>query len=72
MQVGIKVTYMYTNFCGHGSSGFRDIATLKNGPNFPFRPWAIVHGHQKIESIGIGSKIHASMDLCHMHVHQFW
>ena len=25
-------------------------------PNFPFDPWTIVHGHQKIKSIGIGSK----------------
>ena len=25
-------------------------------PIFPFRPWTIVHGHQKIQLIGIGSK----------------
>ena len=25
-------------------------------PIFPFRPWTIVHGHQKIQSFGIGSK----------------
>ena len=31
MQVGIDVTYMYTNFGGRGSFGFGDIATLKNG-----------------------------------------
>ena len=31
MQVGIDVTYMYTNFGGRDLSGFGDIATFKNG-----------------------------------------
>ena len=31
MQVGIDVTYMYTNFGGCGLSGFGDTTTLKNG-----------------------------------------
>ena len=31
MQVGIDVKYMHTNFGGCGLSGFRDIATFKNG-----------------------------------------
>ena len=31
MQVGVDVTCMYTNFGGCDLSGFRDIATLKNG-----------------------------------------
>ena len=31
MQVGIDVTCMYTEFGGHGLSGFGDTATLKNG-----------------------------------------
>ena len=31
MQVGIDVTYMYTDFGGHDLSGFWDTATLKNG-----------------------------------------
>ena len=31
MQIGIDVTYMYTDFGGHGFSGFGDIATFKNG-----------------------------------------
>ena len=44
MQVGIDVTYMYTNFGGHDLSGFGDIATLKNG-KFPlltmdYSPWS--------------------------------
>ena len=29
---------------------------LQKRSNFPFRPWTIVHGHQKIQSIGIDSK----------------
>ena len=40
VQVGIDVTYMYTNFGGCGFFGFGDIVTLKNGQ--------ISHGHQKI------------------------
>ena len=31
MQVGIDVTCMHTNFGGRDLSGFRDIATFKNG-----------------------------------------
>ena len=31
MQVGVDVTYMYTNFGERDLSGFGDIATLKNG-----------------------------------------
>ena len=30
-QIGVDVTYMRTNFGGRGLSGFRDIATFKNG-----------------------------------------
>ena len=37
MQVGVDVTYTYTNFGGHDLSSFGDIATFKNG-QFPFRP----------------------------------
>ena len=47
MQVGIDVTFMYTNFDGRGLFGFGDMATFQKRPNFPFRPWTIVHGHQK-------------------------
>ena len=36
MQVGIDVKFMYTNFGGCGLSGFRDIATFKNG----ICPWS--------------------------------
>ena len=35
LQVGIDVTYMYTNFGGCDISGFGDIATLKNGQISP-------------------------------------
>ena len=31
MQVGVNVTYMYTNFGGCSFSNFRDIATFKKG-----------------------------------------
>ena len=44
MQVGIDVTCMHTNFGWRDVSGFEDITT----PNFPFGPWTIVHGCQKI------------------------
>ena len=48
MHVRIDVTYMYTDFGGRDLSGFGDTGTLKNGQIFPFGPWTIVHGHQKI------------------------
>ena len=48
MKVGVDVTCMYTNFSGRVFFCFGDIATFKKRPNFPFRPWTIVHGHQKI------------------------
>ena len=48
MQVEIDVKFMYTDFGGRGFPSFGDTATFKKQPNFPFRPWTIVHGHQKI------------------------
>ena len=48
MQVCVDVTYMYTNFGGRDLSGFGDTATSQKRPNFPFDPWTIVHGQQKI------------------------
>ena len=51
---------MQTNFGGRGLSGFGVMAPSclpSKRPNFPFGPWAIVHGSQKIES---AQKIHAS------------
>ena len=56
MQVGIDVKYTYTIFGGCGLSGFGDIATFQKRPYFPFEAWTIVHGHGKIQLIGIGSK----------------
>ena len=43
MHVDIDITCMYTNFGGRVLSGFGDKTTI-----LPFRPWTIVHGHQKI------------------------
>ena len=48
MQVWIDVTCMHTNFGGRDLSSFGDMATFQKRPIFPFDPWAIVHGHQKI------------------------
>ena len=56
MQVGIDVKFMYTNFGGRDLSSFGDMATFQKRPNFPFGAWTIVHGHQRIQLIGIGSK----------------
>ena len=48
---------MYTNFGGHGHSGFGDIATFKNSQvSLSDHGLYIVHGHQKIQSIEIDSK----------------
>ena len=60
MQVEVDAKRMQTNFGGCGLSGFGDFAPFSlpsKQPNFPFGPWAIVHGGQKIE---LAQKIHAS------------
>ena len=46
---------MHTNFGRRDLSGFGDIATSKTA-KFPFPTMDIVHGHQKIQLIEIGSK----------------
>ena len=56
MQVGIDIKCMHTSFGGCGFSSFGDMATFQKQPNFPFGAWTIVHCHQKIQLIGIGSK----------------
>ena len=42
---------------------------FKKQPKFPFKPWTIVHGGQKI---GSAQKIHVNRDWCEMHANQFW
>ena len=48
MQGEVDKKIMHTNFGGRDLSGFGDKITFQNWPNFPFRAWTIVHGHQKI------------------------
>ena len=55
MQVGIDVTCMYTNFGGCGLFSFGDTANFKNS-QISLSDHGLVHGHHKIQSIGIGSK----------------
>ena len=62
MQQGVDVTCMHTSFGGRDFFGFGDMATFQKWPNFPFGAWTIVHGHGKIQLIGISSKIYASRD----------
>ena len=60
MQVGVDLKRMQTNFGGRDFSSSGDFAHFSFAfkmAKFPFRPWAIVHGGQKIES---AQKIHAS------------
>ena len=60
MQVEVDLKCMQFNFGGHGLFGFGDFAPFSlpsKRSKFPFGPWAIVHGGQKIES---AQKIHAS------------
>ena len=62
MQVDTDVKCMETNFGGHGLSGFGVMAPFSlpsKRPKFPFGPWTIVHGGQKIE---LAQKIHTSRD----------
>ena len=54
MQLEVNVTCIHTSFGGRGLSSFGDMGTLQKRPNFPFGAWTIVHGHGKIQSIGIG------------------
>ena len=59
MQIGVDVTHMHTIFGGCGFSDIRVMAPFclpSKRPNFPFAPWTIIHGQQKILLIGIGSK----------------
>ena len=60
MQVEVHMKCIETNFSWCSLSSFGDLAPfclpLKR-PKFPFGPWTIVHGGQKIES---ALKIHAS------------
>ena len=72
IQVEVVVKCMQTNFGGRSLSRFGDLAPfvcLQKWPKFPFRPWTIAHGGQKIES---AQKIHASKGCCEMHANQFW
>ena len=55
MQVGIGVKFIHTHTHTHThqlwwvwSLRFRRYCYLQKRPNFPFDPWTIVHGHQKI------------------------
>ena len=57
MQVEVDMKCMENNFGGHGLSDIRVMvplwflfACLQKRPRFPFGPWTIVHGGQKIES----------------------
>ena len=43
MQVGVDVTYMYTNFDGRDLSGFGDIGTFKNGQISPLTSVVLVN-----------------------------
>ena len=62
MQVGVDVTYMHTNFGERDLSGFRDIATFKNG-KFPFPTMdyqsMVIKKFNQLES---AQKIYASRD----------
>ena len=59
MQVGVDVKCMHTNFGWCGLSGFGDNISFQKRPNFPIKPWTIVHGHQKFNSLELAQKIHA-------------
>ena len=39
-----------------------EILLLSKMAKFPFRPWTIVHGHQKFNRLESAQKIHASKD----------
>ena len=47
MQVGIDIMHVH-QFWWVWSLRFRRYCYFQKRPNFPFDPWTIVHGHQKI------------------------
>ena len=60
MQVEVDLKCMQTNFGGRDLSGFGDFSLFRlpsKRPKFPFGPWTIVHGGQKIE---LAQNIYAS------------
>ena len=70
MQVEVDVKCMQTNFNGHDLSGFGVMAPFympSKQSKFPFEPWTIFHGGQKIES---AQKIHTSRGWREMHGNQ--
>ena len=69
MQVGIDVKCMHTNFSERGFLQFGRYCYLQKRPKFPFGPWIIVHGRQKIEVIGIDLKkfVQIGIDVQCMH-----
>ena len=69
MQVGVDVTYIHTNYGGRDLSGFGDIATFKNGQFSLSTHGLIVHGHQKIQLLRIGSKkiMKVGVDVAYIH-----
>ena len=63
---------METSFGGCGFSGFGVMTPFclpSKTAKFPFGPWTIVHGGQKLES---AQKIHASRGWSETHANQFW
>ena len=60
MQIGIDVKCMHTNFGGHGLSGFRDIATFKNGQISPSDHGLYSMVIKKFNQSELAQKIHAS------------
>ena len=70
MQVGMNVSCMHTNFDGCGFSGFRDIATFKNGQVSLSDHGLTVHCCQKINQSELAQNIHANRGRCEMHGNQ--
>ena len=62
MHVEIDVKCMHTNFDEQGLLRFRQYCYFQFWSNFPFRPWTIVHGSEKLNQIELAKKIHASRD----------
>ena len=60
MQVEVDVACMYTNFCGHGLSGFGDIATFKIGQISLSDDGLQSMVVKNLNQIELAQKIHAS------------
>ena len=64
MQGEIDEICMCVKFGGCNFIGFGDFSPFQIWPNFPLRPWTIVHGGQQIERLKKFKQVEANVKWC--------